>query len=337
MFEYSCDSFTFSQIMENLSIPQKCNLPINGSKKSILGMSTEEETSIRDALMGKNSIFAVKIIAKEFERRFKGKGRTEQSIVRALAPGGKAVSWTRLDQNICELCQSFSRTAILLEKNRFFLGEDWENMPEVQHQQIDFFDKVRLILRSLLPKNGIKLPHEAKEYPTAEDKARAFDTCFLCWRSVSRTRQEKKTPLCYVHRDLMSTSKEYRRRKRMRHRMLEILAELNATIPTPSEVREQNQLHPRDFYLRELAKSDSNFPALVKYLHELDPLGKSSDDIIRALEHPIPYHKLTDLENAAWDFHLADFSAYFELNYNRILLAEAWLRAEEAYKHGGKR
>ena len=51
----------------------------------------------------------------------------------------------------------------------------------------------------------------------------------------------------------------------------------------------------------------------------------------------IPFDKLTDTEKAAWNFHFEDFGAYFELNYERILLAEAWLRAEAEYKHGGVR
>jgi hypothetical protein len=136
---------------------------------------------------------------------------------------------------------------------------------------------------------------------------------------------------------MMSTSKEYRRRKRMRNRMLEIFAELKATIPTPTELRKQSKLHPRDFYLRELCVLNGNFPALVKYLDKVNPHANSPDDLIRAIEHPIPFHKLTGLEKAAWEFHFEDFSAYFELNYKRLLLAEAWLRAEDEYKHGGKR
>ena len=46
---------------------------------------------------------------------------------------------------------------------------------------------------------------------------------------------------------------------------------------------------------------------------------------------------VTDTEKAAWNFHFEDFGAYFELNYERMLLAEAWLRAEAEYKHGGVR
>lgn len=298
--------------------------------------SARDETAFRDALIGKNSIQAVKVIGAEFERRFEGKGRSAKDIVRALAPRGKAVSWAMLDRNITDLCQGFSQMADMLERQRKFLGEGWEDMPEIQHRQIAFFDKVRLIIQSLPKRKDYKLPEEVADYSTTSDKARGFDTCFLCWRSVPRTRQEKKTPLCYVH-DMMSTSKEYRRRKNMRKRMLEIYAELENTIPSPADVREENKLHPRDFYLRQIRRLDGYFPALAEYLYVLNPYVRSEDDLIRALEQPIPFDKLTDMEKSAWEFHFGDFGAYFELNYERMLLAEAWLRAEAEYKHGGKR
>lgn len=298
--------------------------------------SARDETALRDALIGKNSIQGVKIIAAEFERRFEGKGRTAQDIIRQLAPRGKAVSWLTLDKNITDMCQGFSQMADMLERQRKFLGEGWEDMPEVQHRQIDFFDKVRLIIQSLPKRKDYKLPEESTDYSTTNDKARGFETCFLCWRSVPRTKQEKKTPLCYVH-DLMSTSKEYRRRKNMRKRMLEIFVELQDTIPTPADVRRDDKLHPRDFYLGQIRRLNGYFPALAEYLYELNPRVQSQDDLIRALEHPITFDKLTDAERAAWEFHFGDFGAYFELNYERMLLAEAWLRAEAEYRHGGKR
>lgn len=267
--------------MKNISTPQKSNLPADRKLESFLRSSAKDEIALRDALIGKNSIQAIKIIAAEFERRFEGKGRTAKDILRALAPRGKAVSWTALDKNITGLCQGFSQMADMLERQRKFLGEGWEDMTEIQHRQIDFFDRVRLIIRSFPRKKDYKLPEEFTDYSTASDKARGFDTCFLCWRSVPRTRQEKKTPLCYVH-DIMSTSKEYRRRKNMRKRMLEILAELESTIPTP-DVRQNGKLHPRDFYLREIRVLDGHFSALTEYLYELNPRVETPDDLVRAL------------------------------------------------------
>jgi hypothetical protein len=119
--------------------------------------------------------------------------------------------------------------------------------------------------------------------------------------------------------------------------MLEILTELENTFPIPADVREENKLHPRDFYLREIRVLNGHFYALAEYLYEPNPRVESPDDLIRALEHPIPFNKLTEAEKAAWKFHFGDFGAYFELNYERMLLAEAWLRAEAAHQHGGDR
>ena len=39
----------------------------------------------------------------------------------------------------------------------------------------------------------------------------------------------------------------------------------------------------------------------------------------------------------AWQFHFDDLGAYFELNYGRLILAEAWLQAEADYQYGGAR
>ena len=46
---------------------------------------------------------------------------------------------------------------------------------------------------------------------------------------------------------------------------------------------------------------------------------------------------ISDDEKKAWEFRFGDLGAYFELNYEQILQAEAWLRVEATYKHGGKR
>jgi hypothetical protein len=82
---------------------------------------------------------------------------------------------------------------------------------------------------------------------------------------------------------------------------------------------------------------NGHFPALPEYLYEQNSHVAMPDGLIRALEHPIPFDKLTKAEKAAWEFHFAEFGAYFELNYERMLLAEAWLRAEAEYTHGGAR
>lgn len=299
--------------MTSLSSPRKSNLPTNRKLERFLRSPAREETALREALVGQNTIQAVKIIAAEFERRFAGKGGLAKDAIQMLQPEGKAVSWTRLDAHICLLCKRFYSIANILEKQRKFLTEEGKDMLEMQYRYIDFFDKVRFILYSLPRRKDYKLPEEAKDYSTASDKAGGFKTCFLCWRSVPRTKKEKRTALCYVH-DMPSTSKEYRRRKNMRKQMLKIFAELEAIVPTLADIRQKHALHPRDFYLRELRIWNDYFPALAKHLRKVNPYAANSpDDLMRALEHPIPFNKLTDMEKMAWEFHFKDFGAYFEL------------------------
>lgn len=79
------------------------------------------------------------------------------------------------------------------------------------------------------------------------------------------------------------------------------------------------------------------FPHLVRYLASLNMPLDYPEDIMRALEHPVYFDKLSDLMKEAWQFHFDDLGAYFELNYDRLLRAEVWLQAEAESQHGGKR
>ena len=301
-----------------------------------LSSPAKDETALRDALIGKNTMQATRIIADEFERRFAGKGRTAQDVLKALLFQGRAVSWAVLDRNICELCQRMNHLASHLERIRDSLQPGWEDLPEIQHRQIEFFDKVRYILHSLPRRKDYKLSEKRADYGSPNEKAKGFEFCFLCWRSVPRVPMEKKTPLCYVH-DMMSTSPEYRRRKNMRKRMLEILEDLDESVPTPDQVRKNSKLHPRDFYARQIRVLNGHFPALAEYLYSSQLPCFDAESALRSLEHPMPFDKLPEPDKAAWEFYFADMAAYFELNYERLLLAEAWLRAEAEYRHGGKR
>ena len=39
----------------------------------------------------------------------------------------------------------------------------------------------------------------------------------------------------------------------------------------------------------------------------------------------------------AWESYVEYYGAHFEKNYRRLILAEAWLRAEAEHRHGGAR
>lgn len=78
------------------------------------------------------------------------------------------------------------------------------------------------------------------------------------------------------------------------------------------------------------------FPYLVRFLASRDMPLDYPEDIMRALEFPVYFDKLSDLIKEAWHFHFDDLGAYFELNYDRLLRAEVWLQAEAESPHGVK-
>lgn len=124
---------------------------------------------------------------------------------------------------------------------------------------------------------------------------------------------------------------------RLRKRMLEIQRELKKTVKTPAWVKENTKIHPRDFFASMCISPNGYFPNLVRYLASFNMPLDYPEDIMRALEYPVYFDKLLDLMKEAWQFHYYDWGAYFELNYDRLLRAEAWLQAEVESQHGGAR
>ena len=323
--------------MKNGSTPQKSNLPEDQEKlEHLMDSPGRHELELRERLFGKNTLQAGKILAEEFVRRFGEKDGTAEEVVKELLPAGRATRWEDLDRNITLFCKRFYATWDV-----FATGEDGteQRVGEITRNddaQVEFFDRVRYVLYSLPRQRDYKLPEQKAEYTTPSDIARNFVPCFLCWRSVARKPREKKTPLCHSH-DLPSTHPEYRRRKRLRARMLEIQRELKRIVKTPAWVKQNTKIHPRNFFASMCISPNGYFPHLVQYLASLDMPLSQLEDIMKALEHPVYFDKLSDLMREAWQFHFDDLGAYFELNYNRLIRAEAWLQAEAEYKHGGTR
>lgn len=356
--------------MKSRTTPQKCNLKKKSEQERkterFLRSSAADEIQLREALTGMNTAQVVKILGEEVEKRFGAKGRSADYVTKKLLPDGVAVSWYWLDVNIVSLCRDINEAAAFFEKQRSFLQPGYEDMPEIQYQLLDFFDKARYIIRFLnrngkikrqpppkTPNRRRKAPEEekipGKPVPTPEqiknaeeqnkirEMVHGFATCALCWRSVPRNPEDRKTPLCYEH-DMMSTAPEYRRRVHMRHRVNEILDELDETVPSPHFVKSTLRIPPQEFYYNELRKLNGKyFPHVVDYMIDNGLPNGSPETIMRSLERPIPYNKLPELVQKAWEFFFADAGAYFELHFEKFLLAEAWLRAEAEGKYGGKR
>lgn len=337
MPEYSDQPTILWQKMKNGSTPQKSNLPEDQARLDELMRSPgRHELALRQNLLGKNTLQAGRIIAQEFVKRFDERDGTAQEIAQKLIPACKAPTWGNLHGNITLFCKRFhAKWEVVVhigDGEELVLG----NVRRNDEERLEYFNRVRDVLYSL-PRHGDYKPSERKaEYRTAPDIAHNFVPCFLCWRSVARRPREKKTPLCHSH-DLPSTHPEYRRRKRLRIRMMVIQQDLKNTVKTVAWVRQNTKIHPRDFFASMCISPNGYFPHLVQYLASLDMPLRQLEDIMKALEYPVYFDKLSDLMKDAWQFHFDDLGAYFELNYDRLIRAEAWLQAEAEYKHGGKR
>lgn len=310
-------------------------MPISAKEISFLNSPAKNELQLRAELIGENTIQAINTIAKEFVQRFECKSVEE--ITRALMPEGRAVSWSRLDTNICLFCKQFSRAINILERLQEFLTDEGKKMLHREQQKIEFFDKIRYIIPFEASNKDDKNENDRKKNPGLGFDRKEFKTCIFCWRSVAPHQHKRKIPLCCVHNDIVKGSSQFRRLKNMQKRMRSTLDLLHDTIPTQAVIRKETRIHPRNFYLDAVKKQNGHFHALADYLSAIAPHARSGEDIIRALEFPLSLDALSDDEKKAWEFRFGDLGAYFELNYEQILQAEAWLRVEATYKHGGKR
>ena len=294
------------------------------------------ELELRERLLGKNTLQAGRIIAEEFISRFGETSGSVEEVAKRLLPAGRATRWEDLDLNINLFCKQYYAEWELVAQFPDGTEQVLGKSQRYGDEEVEFFDRVRFVLYSLPRQRDYKLPEHKAEYTTPSDIARNFMPCFLCWRSVARKPREKNTPLCHSH-DLPSTHPEYRRRARLRKRMLEIERELKRTVKTPAWVKQNTKIHPRDFFASMCISPNGYFPHLVHYLASLGMPLNQLEDIMKALEHPVYFDKLSDLMKDAWQFHFDDLGAYFELNYERLMRAEAWLQAEAESQHGGKR
>ena len=333
--EFSDQPIILWQNTKNSATPGRYNLPLSAKEIFFLSSPAKDESLLRTELIGKNTIQAINIIAKEFIQRFECK--SVQEITRAFMPEGRAVSWKRLEINICLFCKQFSRAINILEHRQEFLTAEGKRILGLEQQKIDFFDKIRYIIRSLSRNKDYKIENERKKNPGLGFDREEFKTCIFFWRSVAPHQYERKIPLCCVHKHFVKGSSQFRRLKNMQKRMLSTLEFLQRTVPTQNVIRKETRIHPRNFYFNEVKKHNGHFPALADYLSTIAPYARSGEDIVRALEFPLSLDALSDDEKKAWEFRFGDLGAYFELNYEQIMHAEAWLRVEATYKHGGKR
>jgi hypothetical protein len=271
---------------------------------------------------GKNTLESARILAETFVARFGDRWGTKGDILKQLLPKGRASTWSDLDRHIHLFC-------------RQFYADNKEHS-----EKIEFFDQARFAIQDLPQRQDYKLFDGKEEYATPQATAHHFVLCSLCWRSVARQVNEKKTPLCHVH-DLPSTNAERRRRARMRSRVEEARLRLVKALPSLWGLR-QRQVDLNS-YLQDLCLNPQGpLPYLASYLQSLSrsPLNlplQSGKDILQAIEHPVYFHKISHHIQEAWDCYLDDRSQHFKLNYVKILTAEAWLEVDAQRQHGGQR
>jgi len=297
--------------------------------------SGRNELDLRERLLEGNTLQVVNTIAKAFVERFKEMFGTVKDVRKELLPENQAIEWGTLDRNICLFCKQFNPNSELVANH----PDGTENASDIKlrhgDEAIKFFDRVRSVLHSLPRRLDYELPEHEAEYSTPEYIAGKFTLCSHCWRYVATKPAQKKTPLCHIH-DIPSTHPEYRRRERLQTRMLEIKKELREIV---SDFARENikRIHLRYFLASMCISPDGFFPYIVHHLSSLMMPLNTPDNLVRALDHPIYFNKLSDKMKKAWEFHFEDYGVCFELNYDRLLRAEAWLQAEAENKHGGKR
>lgn len=231
--EYSGQPTILWQKMKNGSTPQKSNLPEDQARlDELMRGPGRNELELRERLLGKNTLQAGRIIAEEFISRFGETSGSVEEVTKRLLPAGRATRWEDLDLNINLFCTQYYAEWELVAQFPDGTEQVLGKSQRYGDEEVEFFARVRFVLYSLPRQKDYKLPEHKAEYTIPSDIARNFVPCFLCWRSVARKPREKKTPLCHSH-DFSSTHPEYRRRMRLRKRMLEIQRELKKTVKTP--------------------------------------------------------------------------------------------------------
>lgn len=337
MPEYSGQPIILWQKMKKLASPRKSSLIEDQNRlDELMRGPGAQELELRNRLLGKNTVQAARIIAEEFVARFGECSGTLEYIVKKLLPLGRAARWEDLDLQINLFCKRFYAEWEIVTQYPDGSEKLLGITQPYGEAQVEFMDRVRFVLYSLPRQRDYKPSEKKASYRSDAEMADNFATCFLCWRSVLRKPFEKKTPLCALH-SMESTLPEYRSRKEMRKKMLEIKDQLRKVVLTPAWVKENTKIHPRDFFATMCISPEGFFPFLVEHLRNQNMPLTTPEEIMEALEHPVDFKSLSEAELAAWQFHFADLGAYFERNYDRLLTAEAWLQAEVEHKRGGKR
>ncbi|MFU2210122.1 hypothetical protein [Solidesulfovibrio sp. C21] len=289
-----------------------------------------------ECLMGKNTVLASKAIAEAIVLNFGEIAGDAGSIEGVLLPKGRSTTWEDMDYSLVVLAKKHCPKWDPVEKI-----SDGENLMECfinnhTFRFLEFIDNIRFLIE--------KQPHRksyGNVFSDGDESAPRYKihhhlTCQLCWRAIPWRQYGNNKCLCRDH-DLPSRHGEYRRRIRMIQRVYEVKRELRSIVPTPVEIRQKKIFNQNNFYLNMCLDKMGYFPFVAQRLLSLGLPLESSEDVLRALEYSDKHPRVSSVEIEAWDAYFADFGAHFWLNYPKLLLAEAWLRVDEEFKHGGSR
>jgi hypothetical protein len=323
----------FSQMDKKIPTPEKRNLLLNRARAHLESLMEGNavyvpEYELLARLFGKNTRQATRIIAEEFVARFGEVSGTVDQLIRRLAPPGRARTWGELEERMSKMCWV---------DNCFWIRH-LKKQPDVPEQEL-FFLRVKDVIGALAKKRDYKVAEKTSGkkvvYDSPKNIADSFVTCELCWRSVPKLVHTKKIHLCHLH-DIPSTSPMYKRQKYLQEYVDGIVKQLKLYVLPPFMVEGKGH-HPAAYVWALCVDKNSPLPHLVNYLQSLNMPLDSVENIVRALEHPVYLDKFDEPVRQAWEFYFEDRGAYLERHYPRVLLAEAWLRADAEHKHGGKR
>lgn len=315
---------------KKLPTPEKRNLLLSRARALIESLDGgQAEYGLLERLWGANTRQAARIIAEEFVSRFGVVSGTVDLLTKRLSPPGRAGTWAELEERMSKICWI---------DNCPWSIRHLHAQPDVPEEEWFFLRVMNVI--GALPKTRDYKKAEKKsgqkiDYGTPKDVADNFVTCDLCWRSVPKLVRTKKIHLCHMH-DISSTSPEYRRHKYLQKYVESIVNQLTSCVMDPFTA-ERKGYHPAGYMWALCVDKNSPLPYLVNYLQSLNMPLDSVENVVRALEHPVHLKKFDEPVRQAWEFYFEDQGAYLERYYPRVLLAEAWLRADAEHKHGGKR
>ena len=186
-----------------------------------------------------------------------------------------------------------------------------------------------------------------------------IEHCHLCWRGVPRRKGTRGNIYCPAHSFLDSS--EYRRRKRIRSKILgqdrktdiiysESFQSMSNFFAPYKKLAAFRTIHNVDGTTRSVATEITwdeiwySQPAeiLSKMPYASEFLTKKAADItsplaiVNALEQTDNANTRKDELKALEKFYY-DSSLWFDAYYEHLILAELWLKFEATTKHGGKR